>query len=159
MKEENLNIEKQLEVLKSKEIFKVPENYFEDFSGRLKMRMEQEKRKPVRITWFESYLKPALSMVAVLAILLLAIYIPVHKTFTGERMNIAQSRQSHQTNQIQPASEQGDSYEALTMLPQSQFLSALEEVENQEDIAAIDPKALEEYLADNSSDYEIMTNN
>jgi hypothetical protein len=157
MKEEKLNIEKQLEVLKSKEIFKVPENYFEDFAGRLKMRLEQEKRKPVRITWFESYLKPALSMAAVLAILLLAIYIPVQKTFKGEQ--ITQSSQSHQTNQVQLASEQGDSYEALTMLPQSQFLSTLEEVENQDDIAAIDPKALEEYLADNSFDYELMINN
>jgi hypothetical protein len=45
------------------------------------------------------------------------------------------------------------------MLPQSQFLSTLEEVENQDDIAAIDPKALEEYLADNSFDYELMINN
>jgi len=50
-------------------------------------------------------------------------------------------------------------FESLVQLPQSQFLSTLEEDVNQGDKSQIDPKELEEYLADNSFDYEIIGNN
>lgn len=159
MKEENLNIEKRLEVLKNKEVFKVPENYFEDFAGRLKSRIAKESKAPVRISWIDYYLKPALSIAAVFAILFLAIYIPVNKTFNKGKTKIVQSGKPAKIENIQQSTEMGDSFEALTMLPQSQFLSTLEDVESQDEATAIDPKALEEYLADNSSDYDLFTNN
>lgn len=154
MNKENENIEKRLEGLKNGPSFRVPENYFDNFAERLRSRIEEESKPFMRISWF-NYLKPIIGIAAVLALALFLVNIPVNLSLSDQN-RIADISKS------EPAilsDESNASFESLVQLPQSQFLSALEEVftGNVED--QIDPKALEEYLADNSFDYEMINSN
>jgi hypothetical protein len=159
MKEESENIEQRLEHLKNGNSFRVPDNYFEDFAGRLRTRIEEESKSSRKLSWFV-YLKPALAIAAVLAIvLLLVVKVPVnlsqddYKLFSNNKNTIKTETTSSLSEELTA------SFESLVQLPQSQFLSTLEEDFNQGDKSQIDPKALEDYLADNSFDYEIIGNN
>lgn len=159
MKEENDNIEQRLDHLKNTKTFRVPENYFEDFAGRLRTRIEEESKPAPRISWF-MYLKPALGIAAVLAIALLLVELPVNLSVRDQKLvsdnnTITTNKQSNDTSL---GDELTASFESLAQLSQSQFLSTLEAVD-QEGKSQIDSKTLEEYLADNSYDYEIAGNN
>jgi len=90
--------------------------------------------------------------------LFLAVYIPVRETFKEEKINITYNNKSVNISNAKQGNEQSD-MEALMMMPQSQFLSALEEADTSEDVSAIDPQALEDYLAENSIDYYLMAGN
>ncbi len=158
MKKENINIEKRLKYLKNENVFKVPDNYFEDFAGRLKTRIVEEVKPAARLSWTDLYLRPALGITAVFAILFMAIYIPISKTFKEQKVNITYSNKSANINSNKTGTEQGD-LEALMLMPQSQFLSALEEVETSGNVPTIDPQALEDYLAENTIDYDLLTSN
>jgi len=157
MKEENENIEQRLDHLKSDKTFRVPENYFEDFAGRLRARMEEEKKPSLRLSWF-MYLKPALGIAAVLIIAILIVKVPVNLSKSDQKL-LTENAASTETVASSLSDDLTASFESLVQLPQSQFLSTLEQDVNQGDQSQIDPKALEEYLADNSSDYEIIGNN
>lgn len=169
MKEENDNIEQRLDHLKNAKTFRVPENYFEDFAGRLRTRIEEESKPAPRISWF-MYLKPALGIAAVLAIAFILVEIPINLSVRNQKLlsennNNNNTLTTNTTNQpsIETAAtslsnELTASFESLAQLSQSQFLSTLEAVD-QEGKSQIDSKTLEEYLADNSYDYEIVGNN
>lgn len=158
MKKEILNIEQQLERLKNEKVFKVPENYFEDFSGRISTRIKEESKPKTYMPWINYYLKPVFGVAAVLAILFLLVYVPF-KYSVQEEKNLAEIGQINTSTESSDINEQLASFEALTMLPQSQFLSVFEEVNNIENTEVMDNKALGEYLADNSFDYELFRNN
>jgi len=158
MKKENLNIEQQLERLKNENVFKVPENYFENFAERLSVLIREESKPKIYYSWVNYYLKPVFGIAAVLTILFLLVYVPVKYSFE-EDQNLTEIRQMNSKSETIDLNEQLASFETLIMLPQSQFLSALEEVENTEDADMIDSKELGEYLADNSFDYELFRNN
>jgi len=162
MKEENDNIEQWLDHLKNAKTFRVPENYFEDFAGRLRTRIEEESKPAPRISWF-MYLKPALGIAAVLAIAFILVEIPINLSVRNQKL-LSENNNTLTTNQpsIETAAtslsnELTASFESLAQLSQSQFLSTLEAVD-QEGKSQIDSKTLEEYLADNSCDYEIVGN-
>jgi hypothetical protein len=159
MKEVEENIEKRLEGLKNGPSFRVPENYFENFAERLRSRIELESKPVVRISWF-NYLKPAFGIAAVLALAFLLVNIPINLSLSDK--NSLADKTNVNVSAVQAGNSDGEStasYESLVQLPQSQFLSALEEVFTDNEESQIDPKALEEYLADNSSDYEIINSN
>jgi hypothetical protein len=158
MKKENLNIEKRLEYLKNESFLKVPERYFDDFAGRLKTRIENESKPVVSQSWINIYLRPALGIAAVFAVLFLAIYMPVTKSLKDEKVTMSYNESQVKLNNTQPRNEKGD-VEALMMMPQSQFLSALEAVETSENANVIDPQALKDYLAESSLDYYLLTSN
>jgi hypothetical protein len=162
MKEENENIEQRLEHLKSGNSFSVPENYFEDFSQRLRARIEEESKPVRRISWF-MYLKPALGIAAVLAIAFFLIKIPVNLSVSDQKLIANNSLTTNKPSNDTAAASLNDdltaTFESLVQLPQSQFLSTLEEAVSQDNKSQIDTKTLEEYLADNSFDYEIIGNN
>jgi hypothetical protein len=159
MKDEDENIEKWLEGLKNGPSFRVPENYFENFAERLRSRIEKERKPVLRISWI-TYLKPSLGIAAVLALAFLLVNIPINLSLS-DKNSLADQSQVNVPN-VRTSNSDGEStasYESLVQLPQSQFLSALEEVFTNNDENQIDPKALEEYLADNSTDYEIINGN
>jgi hypothetical protein len=157
MEKEDLNIEKRLERLKNENLFKVPENYFEEFSGRLKSRIAGESKSEVRLLWTGKYLKQVLGIAAVIAILFLAVYIPVRESFKDEKI-LTFNKKPVNINNTASGNEQQD-MEALMMMPQSQFLSALEAADTSEDTQIIDPQALKDYLTENSLDYYLLTSN
>jgi hypothetical protein len=158
MEKENLHIEKRLEYLKEERVLKVPDHYFDDFAGRLRTRIANESKPAVRQSWITVYLRPALGIAAVFAVLFLAVYVPLNESSKDEKANISYNEKSVNINNTNPGNEQGDT-EALLMMPQSQFLSALEAVETSEDVTTIDPQALKDYLAENSLDYYLLTSN
>ena len=164
MIEENENIEQGLEGLKSDRVFRVPENYFDYFSERLKARIEAESKSVPRFSWL-IYLKPALGIAAVLAIAFLFITLPVNlslrdQTLLSDNQNkLTTNKSLNDTGGTSISDDLTASFESLVQLSQSQFLSTLEEDVNQDGKPGIDSKALEEYLADNSFDYEIIGNN
>lgn len=164
MIEENENIEQRLEGLKSDKVFRVPENYFDNFSERLKARIEVESKSVPRFSWL-IYLKPALGIAAVIAITFLFIKIPGNLSLQDQKLlsknqnTLTANKPSNDTAGTSISDELTASFESLVQLSQSQFLSALEEDVNQDGKPGIDSKALEEYLADNSFDYEIIGNN
>ena len=158
MKEENENIEQRLEHLKSGNNFKVPENYFEEFAGRLKARIGEESKRSVRLSWY-MYLKPALGIAAVLLIAILIVKVPVNLSRSNLKSALTGNSSSSDSVSSSLSDELTATFESLVQLPQSQFLSTLEEDINQGDKSRIDQKALEEYLADNSFDFEIIGNN
>jgi len=163
MKEENENIEQRLEHLKNGKTFRVPENYFEEFAERLRTRIQEESKPAPRISWF-MYLKPAFGIAAVLAIAILLVRVPVNlslrdkETLTNNNTLIT-DKPSDDSAASSLSDELTAAFESLVQLPQSQFLSTLEEDVNMDNKSQIDPKALEEYLADNSFDYETIGNN
>lgn len=161
MKEENEYIEERLEHLKSGNTFRVPENYFETFAERLKARIEEERKPAPRISWY-MYLKPALGIAAVSTIAFLLVEVPVNLSVSDQKLlsnNKITTKTSNDTESTSLSDELTASFESLVQLPQSQFLSTLEEAVSQDGKSQIDPKSLVEYLADNSFDYEIMGNN
>lgn len=158
MKEDNENIEQRFEHLKNRRTFRVPENYFEEFAERLRARIEAESKPAPRISWF-IYLKPALGIAAVLTILFLLVYVPVNLSLTDHKNTVTISQPINDSVNTDVNNNLSASFEALLQLPQSQFLSTLEDVVNQDDTPTIDPNALEEYLAANSFDYEIIRTN
>lgn len=158
MEKENLNIEKRLEYLKDKNVLKVPDNYFEDFSGRLKERVTSESKFAASKSWITLFLRPALGTAAVFAVLFLAIYIPVKNSSKDGGTAIFYNEQQVNINDAKYGNERGD-IDALMMMPQSQFLAALEAVETSEDVTVIDPQALKDYLSENSLDYYLLTSN
>jgi len=96
-----------------------------------------------------------LGIAAVFAVLFLAVYIPVNESSKDGNTVISYNEQPVNTNN---GNERGD-IEALMMMTQSQFLSALEAAETSEDDGAIDPQKLKDYLAENSLDYYLLTSN
>lgn len=155
MEKENLNIEKRLENLKDQKIFKVPDHYFDNFSGRLKERIASESKSTVSQSWINVFLRPALGIAAVFAVLFLAIYVPLKESSKDGNTAVSYNEPPVNTNN---GNERGD-IDALMMMSQSQFLSALEAVETSEGDEAIDPQQLKDYLAENSLDYYLLTSN
>lgn len=164
MKEENENIEHRLEGLKNGKEFRVPEDYFDGFAQRLMTRIKEENKPVIKLSWF-TYLKPAFAIAAVLIIAILLIKVPVklptrdQKLLTNNEIIQTSNRLPNDTSTSNLSDELTAYFEALVQLPQSQFLSVLEEDVNQSDQFKIDPTELEEYLADNSIDYETISNN
>jgi hypothetical protein len=164
MKEENENIEQRLDHLKNGKAFRIPENYFEEFAERLRARIDEESKPAPRISWF-MYLKPSFGIAAVLLIALLLVKLPVNLSLRNQELlhtrinSPGLNMPSSDTLASNLSGELTAAFESLVQLPQSQFLSTLEEDVNQGDKSQIDPKELEEYLADNSFDYEIIGNN
>ncbi len=163
MKEDNENIEHRLEGLKNGKEFRVPENYFDHFSERLKARIEEESKPVIKLSWF-TYIRPALGIAAVLTIALLLIKVPVKLSLRDQKLisenALTTNKQSNESSTSSLSDELAASFESLLVqLPQSQFLSTLEADLNQDDQSQVDPKALEEFLADNSIDYELISSN
>jgi hypothetical protein len=158
MEKEYSHIEKRLENLKNEKVLKVPDHYFDDFAGRLKTRIKNESKPVARQSWINLYLRPALGIAAVFSVLFLAVYIPLNESSKEGNAAISDTESQVNLNNTQQRNEKGE-IDALMMMPQSQFLSALEAVETSENVNVIDPQALKDYLTDNSLDYYLLTSN
>ncbi len=78
----------ELSKIKKENPFKVPENYFEDFSARLQMKLESEKMEaPKKQSKVIQILKPALTMAAGFALLFTLAYWPLKLITPGQQAN------------------------------------------------------------------------
>ncbi len=153
MKEQDENIENPLGKLNKEHPFYVPENYFETFADRLKSRIEDEEKSGRKKTLY-FYLKPALSIAASIALIVLLINVPLTKFPPSNQGYLSQN---------QPSKDSVDSdgvipVELITYFTEGQFLSAVSEM-NELDKRKLSPDSLGDYIAANYNDYEIIANN
>ncbi|QGY45436.1 hypothetical protein GM418_17680 [Maribellus comscasis] len=76
----------ELSKIKKENPFRVPENYFDDFSARLQMKIEAEKKVvPAPKKSIIQLLKPAISLAASFALIFLLVYWPL-KSFLPNKL-------------------------------------------------------------------------
>ena len=137
----------ELSKLKKEYPFRTHENYFDDFSVRLQMRIKTEKHasEPQK-TRFIQLLKPALGLVASFALIFMLVYVPL-KTFMPNRIpELAESTNEFETGILN----------YIENIDESSFISLLNEPKNKEVEFSDDELAL--YVSANFSDYEIYAN-
>ncbi|HPE77148.1 MAG TPA: hypothetical protein PLC80_13730 [Draconibacterium sp.] len=82
------NIAPELSKIKKENPFRVPDNYFEDFSARLQMKLDTEKvEAPKKQSKVIQILKPALTMAAGFALLFTLAYWPLKLITPGQQAN------------------------------------------------------------------------
>ena len=145
--EELRNISPQLSKIKKDIPFGVPDNYFDNFSARLQLKLEAEKvassNSRNRIIQF---LKPALSLAASFALIFMLVYWPL-KTFIPNQVasNGNQSEQGISDMEYVSMVEGIDEYS---------FFALLEEPTGSDNFS---DEEIMSYLQENSSEYEIYT--
>ena len=137
----------ELSKLKKEYPFRTHENYFDDFSVRLQMRIKAEKHAgEPRKTRFIQLLKPALGLVASFALIFMLVYVPL-KTFMPNRIpELAESTNEFETGILN----------YIENIDESSFISLLNEPKDKEVEFSDDELAL--YVSANFSDYEIYAN-
>ena len=88
--EELKNIAPELSKIKKENPFRVPENYFDDFSARLQMKLDAEKMGvPKKQNNIVQFLRPAISIAAGFALLFTLAYWPLKLITPGQQANNA----------------------------------------------------------------------
>jgi hypothetical protein len=140
------NIAPKLSKLKKELPFKAPENYFDNFSARLQMKLEAEKKVvPQQKSGIIRFLKPAIGLAASFALIFMLVYWPL-KTFM--QTDVAE---------LEETAEYSDSefLNIIEDLDESSFFALLEESNGTEDFSDDDLVA---YVSENFTDYEIFEN-
>lgn len=154
MKDKDKNIKNLFGDSKRVSPFRLPENYFETFADRLKVRIEQEERRTKKKSLL-IYLKPVLTVAASFVLVLLTIYVPIKKKFfTTDNSYIAQ----HQSN-----NDLSDSINAIpaalfSYFSENQFLAAVKDM-NDFESKTVSSDNLADYITANYNDFEIIANN
>lgn len=140
------NIAPELSKIKKENPFRVPENYFEDFSARLQSKIDAEQNAvPGRRNNIIRYLKPAIGLAAGFALVFSLAYWPL-KTLTPNR--IAENNvQEMSVNDMLFAS-------AVEGIDENSFYELLESRGEEEQLSDED---LASYVNTNVSEYEIYS--
>jgi len=153
MKEQDKHIEDLFGNLKKSQPFRVPENYFEKFAERLSARMEEEVQTEKKRSLIIA-LKPLMAMAASLLLVMLLVYVPYKKYFSANSEYMAQIKSNGGTNDSSNAVPDA----LISNFSEEQFMTAFSEMDNP-DSGTLSTENLAAYIADNYSDYEILTNN
>ena len=152
MKKKSEHIERSSGFPKLKTGYTVPEGYFESFGERLNCKMEAEQR-PLRTNRALFYLRPALGLVASLAVILTVYLHPFgfqQPKLIPEIQNSTEQSGEDQTDAL------SSTYASL--VTDGQFFSALNEMDEY-DSSKISKDGLADYLASSCSDLEIINAN
>jgi hypothetical protein len=153
MKEKDENIENLFGKFKKTEPFRVPEGYFETFPDRLKMRIEEDKYLSGKRSLLY-YLKPALSVAASIALVILLVYVPFKKFVPSDTGFIAQNQ-----NSLTNTDSSGTIPIAfISYFSEGQFLTAFSEMSALES-EKISSDKLADYIAASYDDFDIIANN
>lgn len=153
MKKKDDNIKNQPGSLKKEQPFRTPENYFETFAERLITRIAEEEY-PEKKRSLLVILKPIVAIAAVFVLALLLVYEPLKKFFPSEQETVVQEI----SNKNFDDSTSGIPGALISNFSEEQFLSAFTDT-NILESRTLSSENLAEYIADNYSDYEILTNN
>ena len=153
MKETDENIENLFGNFKKTEPFRVPEGYFETFPERLKIRIEKEEYLSGKRSLFY-YLKPALSIAASIAMVMLLVYVPFKKFVPSDKGFIVQ-KQNSLTN-IDSSGTIPIAF--ISYFSEGQFLTAFSDMSALES-EKISSDKLADYIAANYNDFDIIANN
>jgi hypothetical protein len=134
----------ELAKIKKENPFGTPDNYFDDFSARLQLRLEAEKKATVpRKIRFADILKPALGLAASFAIIFMLVYVPLKTFMPNERTEVSAVTDDY---------DEAGILDYIENIDESSFVSLLNEDENK-DVFSDDDLTL--YVSANFSDYEI----
>jgi hypothetical protein len=140
------NIAPKLSKLKKEQPFRAPDNYFDDFSARLQMKLEAEKKVvPEQKSGIIRFLKPALGLAASFALIFMLVYWPL-KTFMQTDVAALEDTTEYPDSEFLNIVED---------LDESSFFALLEESNGTEDFSDDD---LVVYVSANFTDYEIFEN-
>lgn len=153
MKETDENIENLFGGIKKTEPFRVPEGYFETFPDRIKKRIENEEYLSGKRSLFY-YLKPALSIAASIALVILLVYVPFKKFVPSDRGFIAQK----QTSSTNIDSSGTIPIAFISYFSEGQFLTAFSDMSTLES-EKISSDKLADFIAANYNDFEIIADN
>lgn len=134
----------KLSKIKKENPFRTPDNYFDDFSARLQMRLEAEKHPlPEKQNKIIRLLKPIAGLAASFALIVLLVYWPLNKFMNSE---VAEN-----TGNEEIMTE--DFYSSLVeSIDEETFYGLLEQQESTEEFS---DDELINYLSANVSDYEL----
>ena len=89
------NVSPELSKLKKENPFEVPKGYFDDFSSKLKHKLEEEIMEvPQKRNTIVRILKPALSLAASFALIFMLVYWPLNNFFGKDELQADSSNQS-----------------------------------------------------------------
>jgi len=140
------NIESGLGDRYKRNPFTVPEGYFEGFEARLTQRIEQQAIKGSNP--FMAYLKPIVAIAAALVLALVLTTIQFPKLFNSSDSTFLADNEEL-NNSIEQAFMSNPS--------EAQILAAFSE-SDQVEAKKITSENLSDYIADNSTEYEIISN-
>lgn len=136
----------ELSKIKKENPFRVPENYFEDFSARLQMKLEAEKKGVAKNqNRIIQFLKPALGLAAGFALIFMLAYWPL-KTFKPNQQINTISAETNISQMIYATMVEG--------IDESSFYAMLDEPTGAVQFSDED---LADYVKANSSEYEIYS--
>lgn len=130
--------------------FRVPENYFDDFSARLQSKLYTEgEALPQQRKGVIRYLKPALGLAASFALIFMLVYWPL-KSFLPEYI-----ARTHTT--IQQDTEMEEYMPSLEQIDENSFFSFIAETVagTEETEADFNDEELLSYISSNVSEYEL----
>jgi len=153
MKQKSENIEYRPSFPKMETGFKTPEGYFESFEYRLKLRIEAEQQASSRRRKLIFYLKPALGLAAGLAILLTIYRFPPGLQEKASEIGIQNVSALHAEESADPLIST-----FASQITDSQLITAISEMDEY-DASKMPKDELEDYLATNCSDSEILNAN
>jgi hypothetical protein len=133
-----------LSKIKKEVPFRAPENYFDDFSARLQMKLDAEKMVlPAPKTRIIQFLKPALSLAASFALIFMLVYWPL-KTFLPTQVA--------ETSKTDTEMLDNEYLALLENMDENSFYALLDEPDSNVEFSEDE---LISYLNTNVSDYEI----
>ncbi len=138
-------ISPELSKIKKENPFRVPDNYFDDFSARLQIRLEAEKMVvPIKQNRFIQFLKPALGLAASFALIFMLVYWPL-KSFMPDQVA---------SSQIQDELSEDEFLSVVEGIDENSFFALLNE---QDEGIKFSDEDLISYVGNNISDYEIYS--
>jgi len=140
------NIAPKLSKLKKETPFRTPDNYFDDFSARLQIKLEAEKKVvPKQKSVVLRFLKPAIGLAASFAIIFMLVYWPL-KTFMPSEVV---------ETEVTIDNADSEFLNIVEGLDESSFFELLEESNGTDDLTDDDLIA---YVDANFTSYEIFEN-
>jgi len=140
------NIAPKLSKLKKERPFRTPDNYFDDFTARLQIKLEAEKKVvPKQKSVLLRFLKPAIGLAASFALILMLVYWPL-KTFMPSEVVETEETIDNSDSEFLNIVED---------LDESSFFAVLEESNGTDDFTDDDLIA---YVDANFTSYEIFEN-
>ncbi len=136
------NIAPELSKLKKEYPFRTPDNYFDDFSARLQMKLEAEKGiVPKQQNKIIRFLKPALGLAASFALIFMLVYWPL-KTFMPNQV----------ASNVEVDVNEMDYMSILEGMDENSFYALLDEPSNS---ITFSDEDLISYVNTNVSEYDI----
>ncbi len=139
------NIAPKLSKLKKENPFGTPEKYFDDFSARLKIKLETEKKVvPIQQNRIIRFLKPALGLAASFAIIFMLVNLPLKKFMSQKVVS----------SNIGTELSETDYLNVVEGIDENSFFALLTETDDGIEFSDED---LLSYASANISEYELFT--